>query len=144
MQPTGIHAFRRGAGVLRAQLCTRDDAPRRPFTELYELGQLLLAQRQAAPAERFGSEVDIPREILVGYHLAVVLRFTVRQLPRRAHHHRDVAAPPAESREIEELEAIREPPRILDHENGADRKSTRLNSSHVKISYAVFCLKKKK
>src|SRR5207302_3845434 len=27
---------------------------------------------------------------------------------------------------------------------GADRKSTRLNSSHVKISYAVFCLKKKK
>src|SRR5690554_6179472 len=33
-------------------------------------------------------------------------------------------------------------------ENGrtflADRKSTRLNSSHVRISYAVFCLKKKK
>src|SRR5690606_39353273 len=27
--------------------------------------------------------------------------------------------------------------------NGLDRKSTRLNSSHVKISYAVFCLKKK-
>src|SRR5690554_7217400 len=28
--------------------------------------------------------------------------------------------------------------------NGRDRKSTRLNSSHVRISYAVFCLKKKK
>src|SRR5690606_40925284 len=28
--------------------------------------------------------------------------------------------------------------------DGEDRKSTRLNSSHVKISYAVFCLKKKK
>src|SRR5690349_22388176 len=27
---------------------------------------------------------------------------------------------------------------------GADRKSTRLNSSHVEISYAVFCLKKKR
>src|SRR5690606_42110834 len=27
---------------------------------------------------------------------------------------------------------------------GSDRKSTRLNSSHVKISYAVFCLKKKR
>src|SRR5436305_12618164 len=26
---------------------------------------------------------------------------------------------------------------------GIDRKSTRLNSSHVRISYAVFCLKKK-
>src|SRR5207249_6075727 len=29
-------------------------------------------------------------------------------------------------------------------ERGLDRKSTRLNSSHVSISYAVFCLKKKK
>src|SRR3712207_7762146 len=28
-------------------------------------------------------------------------------------------------------------------ERGADRKSTRLNSSHANISYAVFCLKKK-
>src|SRR3989442_9097162 len=28
--------------------------------------------------------------------------------------------------------------------NELDRKSTRLNSSHVRISYAVFCLKKKK
>src|SRR5207302_8391891 len=40
-------------------------------------------------------------------------------------------APPARAR----------PPRDGDD---ADRKSTRLNSSHVKISYAVFCLKKKK
>src|SRR5690606_40652180 len=30
-----------------------------------------------------------------------------------------------------------------DQDDQADRKSTRLNSSHVKISYAVFCLKKK-
>src|SRR5207249_6586521 len=31
------------------------------------------------------------------------------------------------------------------HDEGSrDRKSTRLNSSHVSISYAVFCLKKKK
>src|SRR5437868_13026028 len=29
-------------------------------------------------------------------------------------------------------------------ERQSDRKSTRLNSSHVSISYAVFCLKKKK
>src|SRR5438874_5035092 len=28
--------------------------------------------------------------------------------------------------------------------NAPDRKSTRLNSSHVEISYAVFCLKKKR
>src|SRR3712207_8843871 len=30
-----------------------------------------------------------------------------------------------------------------DHYRPADRKSTRLNSSHANISYAVFCLKKK-
>src|SRR5690606_40352638 len=39
------------------------------------------------------------------------------------------------------------PPRGADEDQAsaaeADRKSTRLNSSHVKISYAVFCLKKK-
>src|SRR5690606_40334412 len=36
-------------------------------------------------------------------------------------------------------------PRLQQLETGGaeDRKSTRLNSSHVKISYAVFCLKKK-
>src|SRR5690349_23146240 len=40
-------------------------------------------------------------------------------------------------------------PRLLSdharsHASPGDRKSTRLNSSHVEISYAVFCLKKKK
>src|SRR5690554_1226344 len=34
--------------------------------------------------------------------------------------------------------------RLLPRAMFADRKSTRLNSSHVRISYAVFCLKKKK
>src|SRR5699024_11249425 len=32
----------------------------------------------------------------------------------------------------------------MEKEERIDRKSTRLNSSHVSISYAVFCLKKKK
>src|SRR6266480_7167593 len=40
---------------------------------------------------------------------------------------------------VDELEALRA---HLDLEK--DRKSTRLNSSHMSISYAVFCLKKKK
>src|SRR5690606_41187297 len=35
------------------------------------------------------------------------------------------------------------PKRAIDSLRHEDRKSTRLNSSHVKISYAVFCLKKK-
>src|SRR3712207_8408584 len=33
---------------------------------------------------------------------------------------------------------------VLGEEHHLDRKSTRLNSSHANISYAVFCLKKKK
>src|SRR3712207_6873529 len=36
------------------------------------------------------------------------------------------------------------PVRIAHQDARADRKSTRLNSSHANISYAVFCLKKKK
>src|SRR2546427_4479672 len=40
------------------------------------------------------------------------------------------------TRHISRLRFVARPP--------ADRKSTRLNSSHSQISYAVFCLKKKK
>src|SRR3712207_8863283 len=53
-------------------------------------------------------------------------------------------------RELMELGGLRtDRPRafLLSSTNGAettDRKSTRLNSSHANISYAVFCLKKKK
>src|SRR5947209_12081041 len=45
------------------------------------------------------------------------------------------------------LEEVREFLRVLQFhktERVLDRKSTRLNSSHANISYAVFCLKKKK
>src|SRR5690554_7388324 len=38
----------------------------------------------------------------------------------------------------------REIHRLSQRHDQPDRKSTRLNSSHVRISYAVFCLKKKK
>src|SRR3712207_7383390 len=38
----------------------------------------------------------------------------------------------------------RRAPRERNLGGGRDRKSTRLNSSHANISYAVFCLKKKK
>src|SRR5215813_8355081 len=49
---------------------------------------------------------------------------------------------------IAELDRLREEPvsaaELQQAKNQLDRKSTRLNSSHVRISYAVFCLKKKK
>src|SRR5690606_13633517 len=44
--------------------------------------------------------------------------------------------------EIAELDEV--VPALEEQLKVIDRKSTRLNSSHVKISYAVFCLKKKK
>src|SRR2546430_4071377 len=53
-----------------------------------------------------------------------------------AHHAREQHVPPEDLR-IERAE--QSPPR-----HDADRKSTRLNSSHSQISYAVFCLKKKR
>src|SRR5690606_40452976 len=42
------------------------------------------------------------------------------------------------------IQPPRQPGPAVVHGAARDRKSTRLNSSHVKISYAVFCLKKKK
>src|SRR5699024_12855213 len=49
--------------------------------------------------------------------------------------------PPPAGEDDERLQAL-----IFDslYDSYRDRKSTRLNSSHVSISYAVFCLKKKK
>src|SRR5690625_3143223 len=51
------------------------------------------------------------------------------------------------SKAIEEKQEVLEQVALnaqLEKETIEDRKSTRLNSSHVAISYAVFCLKKKK
>src|SRR5207249_7127417 len=47
---------------------------------------------------------------------------------------------PAVAVETGQVDASHECDSVIDE----DRKSTRLNSSHVSISYAVFCLKKKK
>src|SRR3989454_5569388 len=44
----------------------------------------------------------------------------------------------------EPVDGVREPRVVVRPVGGQDRKSTRLNSSHLVISYAVFCLKKKK
>src|SRR3712207_8784082 len=50
---------------------------------------------------------------------------------------------PGNKHEIYEGEKIKLD-KIIKHNKEEDRKSTRLNSSHANISYAVFCLKKKK
>src|SRR3712207_8086518 len=55
----------------------------------------------------------------------------------RAQAEQDAAA----ASSVKELEDVRV--RYLGRKAELDRKSTRLNSSHANISYAVFCLKKK-
>src|SRR3712207_7189677 len=73
-------------------------------------------------------------------------------LAQRLHGHLDVRhrRHPAGEREVDALvEAGRGQQQPGDDLRGlarvhGDRKSTRLNSSHANISYAVFCLKKKK
>src|SRR2546426_6274157 len=78
-----------------------------------------------------------PRSTLFPY---TTLFRSVRQKARIARGLRQpVPVPDGETEPV--LEARR---RLLEQGPRADRKSTRLNSSHLVISYAVFCLKKKK
>src|SRR5690554_7538463 len=45
---------------------------------------------------------------------------------------------------IQEANTLKDTVKAKEYADKLDRKSTRLNSSHVRISYAVFCLKKKR
>src|SRR2546430_3904386 len=76
-----------------------------------------------------------PRSTLFSLHDALPILRDWRQVGMRSGEH---FSPPGERR----LEATYGP--HLEALCQRDRKSTRLNSSHSQISYAVFCLKKKK
>src|SRR2546430_10854755 len=58
--------------------------------------------------------------------------------------HRLLGAGPADPRDLVARRGIQFHRHHPEHARARDRKSTRLNSSHSQISYAVFCLKKKK
>src|SRR3712207_6895770 len=90
-----------------------------PYTTLF---------RSDAYALAFAVPVDTPG-------LRFICRETVAPLPRSHFDH------PLSSR-FEEMDCIAVFDDVL--VPWEDRKSTRLNSSHANISYAVFCLKKKK
>src|SRR5438270_7841300 len=63
------------------------------------------------------------------------------------HHAREDRAGACDRHDLEIGRGLRRLRRLVRHDAStifADRKSTRLNSSHSQISYAVFCLKKKK
>src|SRR5256885_12469895 len=84
-----------------------------------------------------------PRSILFPY----TTLFRSRVVPRRDEHLAGDRFLPRELAEPRDDAPLQQAPR---HERDVraalvqDRKSTRLNSSHLVISYAVFCLKKKK
>src|SRR5688572_32328834 len=77
---------------------------------------------------------------VAGFLRVVVQHFTdgADRLAEGTVRHRDIA-PDA----IEDVTSMHRLVPVFDQED-EDRKSTRLNSSHSQISYAVFCLKKKK
>src|SRR5690349_23029876 len=90
-----------------------------------------------------------PRSTLFPY--TTLFRSQAQQcaLPRHPHRERRALAERDLGRVAEAALRRSHRERVLDAiagvaDDAADRKSTRLNSSHVEISYAVFCLKKKK
>src|SRR3712207_7430808 len=77
-----------------------------------------------------------PGLVELGLHVGVVGRAEDEQ-----QHQREPAVERLRPREL--LRDLRAPGEAVDGDDRRDRKSTRLNSSHANISYAVFCLKKK-
>src|SRR3712207_9115156 len=69
------------------------------------------------------------------------LRRNAQRAPRPPHAPLDDGRRPEAPTDVPHVQRL-----VLERERGRarDRKSTRLNSSHANISYAVFCLKKKK
>src|SRR5690554_7691156 len=95
---------------------------------------LLSSSRHSAltPSSRF-TRLEDPETLLQGFRADEQIHHFAARLQGPA----STAFPEGlEGREPELTEAA--------NINVVDRKSTRLNSSHVRISYAVFCLKKKK
>src|SRR2546427_1518442 len=78
-----------------------------------------------------------PRSTLFPY----TTLFRSPQADQAQHHQRAIQQPALWSATDHHRDAA--PLFVADHHPRQDRKSTRLNSSHSQISYAVFCLKKK-
>src|SRR5258708_16253035 len=125
---------------------------------LFAIGEAMREEYKAIVDAGFLVQIDDPR--LVSYYLvnpaatiaecrkwAVIrveaLNHALRGIPpEKIRHHTCYGinmGPRVHDMEVKHLIDI-----ILKINAGADRKSTRLNSSHQIISYAVFCLKKKK
>src|SRR3712207_7250942 len=76
--------------------------------------------------------------------LKQAMRDAVREKRIRTNPLDEVKPPKQKHRKEKDVLTPEQVNRLLEAVRGEDRKSTRLNSSHANISYAVFCLKKKK
>src|SRR3712207_7645317 len=88
----------------------------------------------------FRSEVLFTRYLLAFEVTSALLITAAVGAMVLAHIERDAGTRPTQ-KELSRARFLTDRPQTLP---GPDRKSTRLNSSHANISYAVFCLKKKK
>src|SRR5439155_6850012 len=123
---------RRGSS-LRTAPTPRESPPSTtssPRSSSHDFPRPLLAEPR--PALRLRRTHDAPRPARLRQG-----RQVVPHLVRRRAHHPDGRA------HLDLLRARGGPSLHRDAGDLLDRKSTRLNSSHVAISYAVFCLKKK-
>src|SRR5256885_8596386 len=93
------------------------------------------------PPEIYPLPLPDPLPICAVLHCLVVVHAIIFAVDLRARLNRDTRIAPRIAYRPAETE--RQLDRLRDALQG-DRKSTRLNSSHLVISYAVFCLKKKK
>src|SRR5256885_5282582 len=85
-----------------------------------------------------------PRSTLFPYPTLFRSRIPRNAVARKVVHLAKVAGGRGETVRKGATEKRSPPGRRRPWPDGRDRKSTRLNSSHLVISYAVFCLKKKK
>src|SRR2546430_10830468 len=81
-----------------------------------------------------------PRSTLFPY---TTLFRSARGASRKARRGDEIVPARPRGEEAADEVAARAADHVRGERNGGDRKSTRLNSSHSQISYAVFCLKKK-
>src|SRR5207249_4458579 len=104
------------------------------------LGHVAVAARAA--------ELQHQREALVGERLLRTVASAFGKVGDRSGMHLAVGGEVKVAFELEahlvEVMAVARRHEVAAEHAERDRKSTRLNSSHVSISYAVFCLKKKK
>src|SRR5690625_5789093 len=98
---------------------------------------------------RYPGHFDWAQELIRETPQIDAARLTSRFMERIPFHEEDriiiyVSVSGVEDQKTVELVRHKEVLPLLKNQVYLDRKSTRLNSSHVAISYAVFCLKKKK